>query len=195
MYERLVVGIRLYHGTMDVYARDISQNGIDLSKSKKYLDFGPGFYTTPILDFAKETAVFRTSRYNRFSKKHRGSAVVCFEVDESEWALLKVKRFPSASTEWQRFVIANRMTNTQRRERYQHNGDQRFDCVIGPTADGKAGSIDYLVDQVDKGFNALEDLNLRGILPSRKNKWGMQYSFHTLEAISTLRITESLFFD
>jgi len=54
--------VRVYHGTILTYAIDISSKGVDLSKSKKYLDFGRGFYTTPdikmVKDMARRVSVF-----------------------------------------------------------------------------------------------------------------------------------------
>lgn len=38
--------MRLYHGTDLLSAKDICVNGIDLSKSRKHIDFGRGFYLT-----------------------------------------------------------------------------------------------------------------------------------------------------
>ena len=38
--------MKLYHGTNATSAYSIFNDGIDLSKSMLYLDFGQGFYTT-----------------------------------------------------------------------------------------------------------------------------------------------------
>jgi hypothetical protein len=44
----------VYHGTILRYAIDICTNGINLTKSSQYLDFGRGFYTTDNIEMAKD---------------------------------------------------------------------------------------------------------------------------------------------
>ena len=44
--------MKLYHGTNYSSAINIVNHGINLKYSKPYLDFGPGFYTTPSYDHA-----------------------------------------------------------------------------------------------------------------------------------------------
>ena len=41
--------MKLYHGTDFTSAYAIASNGVDLSYSKNFSDFGKGFYTTPDL--------------------------------------------------------------------------------------------------------------------------------------------------
>lgn len=48
--------MKVYHGTALSHAIDICDNGIDLSKSNVYLDFGRGFYVTPDIEMAKNMA-------------------------------------------------------------------------------------------------------------------------------------------
>lgn len=49
--------MKLYHGTNYSSAINIVNHGIDLKYSKPYLDFGPGFYTTPSYDHAALAAI------------------------------------------------------------------------------------------------------------------------------------------
>jgi hypothetical protein len=73
----------------------------DLLHSRKAVDFGPGFYVTPIRDQA-----FRWSEKRRIRE---GSAVVSrYEFDESAAAGLKTLRFDSYSEEWLDFIVACR---------------------------------------------------------------------------------------
>ena len=57
--------MKLYHGTNYSSAINIMTNGIDLKYSKKYLDFGVGFYTTPNYDHAAISAIRATDKFNR----------------------------------------------------------------------------------------------------------------------------------
>lgn len=56
--------MKLYHGTNYSSAINIVNHGIDLKYSKPYLDFGPGFYTTPSYDHAALAAIRTTQKYN-----------------------------------------------------------------------------------------------------------------------------------
>lgn len=190
--ERSVVEILLYHGTMDIYADNIARSGISLQKSKPYLDFGPGFYTTPERSFAVNTAENRAKRYNKFSRIRmpRNPAIVIFECDNERLNLLSHKYFSSPSDVWGRFVLANRITNDSIRQSTEHNCDHRFDCVVGPTADGKSGAIDTLVELIDSGKVPLSKIRTYSIIPSRHLNWGIQYSFHTSAALACLKLRD-----
>ena len=187
-----MVEILLYHGTMDIYADSIARNGISLQKSKPYLDFGPGFYTTPERGFAVNTAENRAKRYNKFSRTcmPRNAAIVVFECDDERLSLLSHKCFSSPSDVWGRFVLANRITSDSIRQGTEHNCDHRFDCVIGPTADGKSGAIDALVELVDSRKVPLSQIRTGSIIPPRRLNWGIQYSFHTPAALACLKLSE-----
>lgn len=189
----------LYHGTMDMYAQSILCDGILLSKSKPYLDFGPGFYTTPDQTFALNTAHFRAKRYNRFRGKQGGTlrhpAVVSLVCDTQMLERLNVKCFEKATARWARFVIANRMTNDRIRNKADHNMEGIYDCVMGPTADGRSGAIDELVEKVDRGWIPLSAIHQHGIAPGDNTKWGTQYSFHTDAGLSCLTIKNVIYYD
>lgn len=187
-----MVDILLYHGTMDIYADSIISNGINLKKSKRHLDFGPGFYTTPEKSFAVNTAENRAKRYNKFSKSHapRRPSVVIFDCDIEQLNSLSIKCFPSPSDAWGRFVLANRITSDSIRQSVEHNFDHRFDCVIGPTADGRSGAIDALVELLDSGKAPLSQIRTASIVPSRRLNWGIQYSFHTTTALICLKLKD-----
>ena len=184
---------------MDAYARSIVDRGIDLSRSKRYLDFGSGFYTTPDFEFAKNTAVFRTEAYNSFARQKgrelRCPAVVVLEYNVPEEVVLQIKKFVEPSNAWGRFVIANRITDNRFRKNVSHNFFHKYDCVIGPTADGRAGNIDTLIELVESGKVELRNLKSGLIAPSRKHNWGIQYSFHTEKAISCLKTKDVIYYD
>lgn len=68
--ERDLLMIKLYHGTNESSALSIVNDGIDLSKSKKYLDFGPGFYMTDDIKRRRSgPAVKRTSQTSEWHYK------------------------------------------------------------------------------------------------------------------------------
>ena len=196
MYERLVIQILLYHGTVSKHVDSIVNNGVLLTEGSKYVDFGPGFYTTSSEDFAINTAKFRTFRENeRHPEANYKAVVVSFECDMERLKQLRIKEFETASNSWGRFVIANRAHRKYVRESTVHNCDQRFDCVIGPTADGKSGTIDKLVELVETGKVPLYRIKCGSIFPSNHGVWGDQYSFHTNEAISCLRLKNVVYYD
>ena len=72
--------MRVYHGTSLSNAINICNNGIDLSKSNKYLDFGRGFYVTPNKEMAKNMAYLVCARNPQ--QKNMLSEVICFEYNE-----------------------------------------------------------------------------------------------------------------
>ena len=92
----------------------------DLVHSRKAVDFGPGFYVTPI----REQAI----RWSEKRKRRDGMAVVSrYEFDEAAVDGLKILRFDSYSEEWLDFIVACR--------RLQDASD--WDIVVGGVANDK----------------------------------------------------------
>ena len=92
----------------------------DLVHSRKAVDFGPGFYVTPI----REQAI----RWSEKRKRRDGTAVVSrYEFDEAAVDGLKILRFDSYSEEWLDFIVACR--------RLQDASD--WDIVVGGVANDK----------------------------------------------------------
>lgn len=178
----------LYHGTIHPYAASIALQGVLLSKSKRFLDFGPGFYTTPNPEFARTTAESHAKTYNYF---HPGESVVGrvleFEFDDRLARSLRTKEFSAADLQWAQFVIANRCENPLVHSAYDHNIDQCYDLVFGPVADGR-GTITPMVEQVNAGTLSLADLDYRAIAPASHARWGSQVSFHTKAALGCIRL-------
>ena len=119
----------LYHGSNQ------SIQEIDLSKGKKYKDFGRGFYLTHL----HEQAVYWSKR---ITDRFGGTATVTeFEFDLKA-ALsdgLNIKVFDSPDREWALFVMANRRQST---EGFTHE----YDIVIGPVADDRMARLFGLYD-------------------------------------------------
>ena len=77
----------LYHGSWLEISRPA------LIYSRPNLDFGTGFYTTPIY----EQAVNWCSKFKRCGKN---GIISCFEFDEIAFSRLKLLKFDSYSEEW-----------------------------------------------------------------------------------------------
>ena len=88
--------------------------------SNRYLDFGPGFYTTTnkeqAMNFAQKVA------------QHNGGKpfVNIYELNETDIEELKVKKFDGPNEEWLDFVSANRNGTYQ---------GEKYDVIIGAVAD------------------------------------------------------------
>ena len=92
----------------------------DLLHSRKAVDFGTGFYVTPI----REQAI----RWSAKRKRRDGTAVVSrYEFDEVAATNLKTLRFEAYSEEWLDFIVACRgLRDTS-----------NWDIVIGGVANDK----------------------------------------------------------
>jgi hypothetical protein len=116
--------ITLCHGTAHEFAE------IDVRRGKPFKDFGQGFYATRSQESAVNMA-FRNRDIELRRLARRGITrevtplLYTFELDESKFEFLNVKRFDGADKEWVLFVTDNRTHNP-------HN--HSYDIVIGPTA-------------------------------------------------------------
>ena len=176
--------IFLYHGTIDRYAADIVAHGIDLSKSKPHLDFGPGFYTTPDFQFALETARSRANRYNSFRPEQKPviPSVLTFECDDALFQSLNQKTFDKPDSSWGRFILANRCESHLVHECFDHNIDAKYDIVFGPTADGK-GTLTPIVEKINTDASFIEQADYNSFVPALHKTWGRQISFHTMRSL------------
>ena len=120
--------MRLYHGSNELIT------GIDLSKGRKYKDFGQGFYTTHI----KEQAVLWAKR---ISERYGGHPTVTefeFDLEKAQKDGISIKIFEQSDKEWALFVMANR----NREIDFHHD----YDIVIGPVADDNMARLFGLYD-------------------------------------------------
>lgn len=141
---------------------------IDLTKGRKYKDFGQGFYTTHLLQQAKEWSKTITNRYG-------GTPTVTeyeFDLDKAIAAGLNVKIFEVADREWALFVMANR---DRTGEVFHHD----FDIVIGPVADDNMARLFGLYDMKIIDFEAV----VAGLIYKDLNS---QYFFATERALEFL---------
>ncbi|MDR1784124.1 MAG: DUF3990 domain-containing protein [Dysgonamonadaceae bacterium] len=162
--------MQLYHGSNQIIRQP------DLSKGRKYLDFGNGFY----LSNEKGQAENRAK-----------SAVLFFEdgtptVNIYNWENtnndLKILNFPSANIEWLDFVLANRMGNVS-------EPTAQYDIVSGPTANDKTILV---IDQFMAGmFDNLENPKEFVIQLFQPEKLATQYLFATPKSLDYLKFINS----
>ena len=155
--------MRLYHGSNQ------SIQGIDLSKGKKFKDFGQGFYTTHI----QSQAVFWSER---ISSRYGGVPSVTefeFDLDSALADGLNIKIFPNPDKEWALFVMANR-------KRQGHPFHHDYDIVIGPVADDNLATL--------FGLYELDIINLDAVVAGLIYKdLNSQYFFATERALKYLK--------
>lgn len=151
----------LYHGGAEEIVHP------DLAHSRKAVDFGAGFYVTPLYDQAK--------RWSEKRKRRTGAAVVSrYEFDESAAGNLKVLRFEFYSEAWLDFIVKCRALED----------DSDWDIVSGGVANDKV--FDTLEAFFD-GFATKEQT----IAWLRMEMPNMQFCFRTAEALQTLRFIGS----
>ena len=111
----------LYHGS------NIRVDVIDLSKSKRYKDFGQAFYLSAEKEQAEKMAEAKVVHFGG------EQAVTAFEFGECHLsrAELQVKVFEGYTREWAEFVFRNRDESQQ----FEHH----YDIVYGPIADDYIG--------------------------------------------------------
>lgn len=108
--------IKLYHGS------NIAIDRIDLTIGRKGKDFGQGFYLSPDLKQAQRMAQIAVEREGFGSP-----TVTTFLFDDSHLTdgSVRFKRFDAYTTDWARFIVANRQNRTS-------TPVHDFDIVYGP---------------------------------------------------------------
>ncbi|MBE5893283.1 MAG: DUF3990 domain-containing protein [Lachnospiraceae bacterium] len=119
----------VYHGTTEIVERP------DVEHSKKYLDFGKGFYLTTYEDQAKKWAVRKGMRQGK-------KAIVNVYKMEDNWDKYRVLSFEKENEKWLEFVCACRNGEPLNRD---------YDIIIGSVAD------DDVFKTVDMYFRGLWD--------------------------------------
>lgn len=176
----------VYHGTILSHAMDISNNGINLNKGNRYLDFGKGFYVTPDYELAKNMAI-RVSEFEQRKKnvKNVFPTVISFEYKEN--TDLNYKIFDNEDIEWAKFIMANRVLPeiANKLGLHDNNYDLKYDIIIGGTADGSVAGI---ASDLRFGRINLEEyeLKLSDFLKSDGSSYGTQIVFCTEDALSCI---------
>ncbi len=104
----------LYHGSY------VEVNKPDLTYSRHNVDFGCGFYTTPLHEQALKWC-------SRFKRRGQDAVISRYELDEAVFANNNILRFESYSEEWLEFILNCR----------RGNDTTDYDVVIGGVANDK----------------------------------------------------------
>ncbi len=121
----------LYHGSY----LEISKPALTYSRAK--VDFGTGFYTTPVYEQA-------VSWCSRFKRRGKEGIVSRFEFDETACSRLKLLKFESYSEEWLDFILNCR----------SGSDTTDYDIVVGGVANDKVFNtvelfFDGLIDKTE----------------------------------------------
>lgn len=151
----------LYHGSFLEVAHP------DLVHSRPNVDFGRGFYVTPLYEQAAKWC-------RKF--KHRGKAGIInnYKFDESKANELKTMIFASYSEEWLDFVLNCRSGNDL----------TDYDLVVGGVANDKVfNTVELFFDGLINKEEAIHRL--------RYEKPNLQICFRTEKALSLLKFEGS----
>ena len=152
----------LYHGSFMVVDKP------DLIHSRPNVDFGKGFYTTPIYKQAEKWC-------GRFKRRDKDGIISNYEFDETAYEELKVLRFDAYSEEWLDFIL-NCRRGWDRTD---------YDLVIGGVANDK------VFNTVELYFDGLIDKK-EAINRLRYEKPNLQMAFRTDKALSYLKFEGSV---
>jgi len=159
--------MKLYHGSNQVIKNP------DLSKGRKFLDFGSGFY----LSVGKKQAENRAKSARLFYECGIPTLNI-FDFNESA-SNLKILQFKKADIAWLDFVLANR----------KGEPTAQYDIVTGPTANDKTI---LTIDQYMQGmFDHLENPKEFVIQLFQPEKLDTQYLFATENALKHLIFAEA----
>lgn len=151
----------LYHGSYIEIPKP------DLEHSRLNVDFGKGFYTTPILEQAVNWC-------KRIGAEGKEGIVSVYEYNEAVFNELNTLSFESYSEEWLDFVVKCRMTKD----------DSNYDIVIGGVANDKVfNTIELFFDGLIEKKEAIRRL--------RYEKPNLQVCFRTEKALEYLRFERS----
>lgn len=120
----------LYHGSNVVVEHPLVNIG------RKDLDFGPGFYLTPLYEQASKWAV-------RIKTIRKTSQAIINNYEYSEPSNYNIKRFDAYDKEWLNFIVDSRAGKQPWRD---------FDIVEGGVAD------DRVIDAVEAYINGYADV-------------------------------------
>ena len=133
-----------------------------ISFSRNNVDFGKGFYTTPIWEQAVSWAA-------RFKRRHGQSVVSSYEIDMATLAKkIPILNFEAHTEEWLDFIVACRCG--------EHAGD--YGIVIGGVAN------DRVFDTIQLYFDGLIDKG-ESIKRLKYDKPNLQYCFRSQNIIDS----------
>lgn len=177
--------MRVYHGTILTSAMNIYTNGINIKKSKRYLDFGEGFYTTTDYELARNMAIKVCLRESiRNPNKNIFPAVVTFDFREN--SLLNIKKYEQNNIEWARFILFNRLnTNCIYKLGLSEYFNNEYDIIIGGISDG---NIARTATDLRFGKLDLKDyiFELQDFLKDDGTSFGTQIVFKNEKSLSCI---------
>ena len=145
----------LYHGSY------VKIEIPDLLHSRKNVDFGCGFYTTPLYEQAAKWC-------EKFKRRGKNGIISRYQFDETAYQVLKILKFESYSEEWLNFILNCRTGNDK----------TDYDIVIGGVANDK------VFNTVELYFDNLIDKK-EAIRRLRFEKPNLQICFRTQKALET----------
>lgn len=151
----------LYHGSFVVVDKP------DLMHSRSNVDFGKGFYVTPIFKQAEKWC-------GRFKRRGKEGVVSRYIFDENANKTLKVLTFNAYTEDWLDFILSCRQE--------QDNTD--YDLVIGGVANDK------VFNTVELYFDGFID-KAEAIKRLQYEKPNLQIAFRTTKALSYLKFEGS----
>ena len=151
----------LYHGS---YAA-ISEP--DLTHFRPNVDFGRGFYVTPLYEQAAKWC-------GKFKRRGREGIISCYSFDEKYESELKILKFSAYSEDWLEFILKCRSG--------KDNTD--YDIVAGGVAN------DRVFNTVELFFDGLID-KTEAINRLRYEKPNLQICFRTEKALKLLKFEGS----
>jgi hypothetical protein len=143
----------VYHGSYKEIVKP------DIAHSRKNVDFGRGFYTTPLLEQAQKWC-------RKFKGTMNSAVVSVYQFDEKAYTECKVLRFDTYSEDWLDFILKCR--------RGEDNSD--YDIVMGGVANDK------VFNTVELFFDGLIDKK-EAIKRLRYEKPNFQIAFRSQNAI------------
>lgn len=151
----------LYHGSF------LEITNPDLVHSRSNVDFGRGFYVTPMYEQAAKWC-------GKFKRRGKTGIISRYEYDESRESELKILKFESYSEEWLDFILSCR----------SRKDTTDYDLVAGGVAN------DRVFNTVELFFDGLID-KTEAIKRLRYEKPNLQICFRTAKALSLLHFEGS----
>lgn len=151
----------LYHGS------SLEIPTPDLTHSRPNVDFGRGFYTTPLYDQAVKWC-------GKFKRRGKDGVISQYRLDERALDELKVLRFDAYSEDWLDFILTCR----------SGKDTSDYDIVEGGVANDKVfNTVELYFDQLIDKAEAIRRL--------RYEKPNLQLCFRTDAALSWLHFEGS----
>lgn len=183
--QKLTDGLLLYHGS---YTKITS---IDLSYSKRSLDFGKGFYLTTSYEQARNYIPAAVKKNIR-----RRKLPVNFNIGDGKLSIfrfhptsdLSIRYFETAGLDWLHFIAANRDDSLFQEFLLQF---RELDIIGGKVADDSTATTlnSYITGEYGiPGSEKADNFAIEQLLPDRLTD---QFCFRTEESLKSLEFVRS----